>query len=239
MASCQDIELRLVELLREDPPKDLLIHLKDCPECGEKQQQWARLWNLMDRWEEEKPSNETIEPILSLVRGDLKREAAQRQRPVSTPSEAKVKAGSVWWASGIGVVLFSAIIASLLSIGSSIALGYGKAIQLSMRSLQALGLAGSLPEGAIFFVVGCLYSLLPLLLVGLIFGRIADGHRHRLRLSFWVVAIFLLVTLPYTVVECRNFSVGLALSLLAGVTAGAVIGSLGGFYLSGRKAALA
>jgi len=226
--------LRLVELLREDPPKDLLIHLKDCPECREKQQQWARLWNLMDRWEEEKPSNETIESILSLVRGDLKREAAQRQKPVSTLSEAKVKPGPVWWVSGIGVVLFAAIIASLLSIGSSIALHYGKAVQLSMRSLQALGLAGSLPEGAIFFVVGCLYGLLPLFWVALVVGRIANGRR--LPLSIWLVATFLLITLPYAVVECRTFGVTLALSLISGLAVGAVSGGVGGFYLGSRKA---
>jgi len=188
----------------------------------------------MDRWEEEKPSNETIESILSLVRGDLKREAAQRQKPVSTLSEAKVKPGSVWWASGIGVVLFSAIIASLLSIGSSIALHYGKAVQLSMRSLQALGLAGSLPEGAIFFVVGCLYGLLPLFWVALVVGRIANGRR--LPLSIWLVATFLLITLPYAVVECRTFGVTLALSLISGLAVGAVSGGVGGFYLGSRKA---
>jgi len=224
MVSCQDIELRLIELLREDLPEDLLAHLKSCPRCKEKREQWVQLWSFMGGWEESKPSVEVTESILSQIRGDLRREA-----------EARV--GLSWWTSGFGVVLISALVASLLSIGGSIVFHYGNAVELLKFALQQLEITAHLPVRTIFFVVGCLYGLLPLLLVGLIFGQLADGHR--LRLSLWVVAIFLLVTLPYTVVECRTFALSFTLSIIAGLTVGAVSGSVAGFYLPSRRTMVA
>ena len=236
MIVCQDVDLRLIELLVGDPPPDLLFHLKSCPGCREKRGKWSRLWGLMDRWEEEKPSGEIIESVLALVRADLRGEAAQRGRRKPSSLEAEAKSSPSWWASGVGVILISALIASLLSMGSSVALHYGKAVHLSQRAFQELGFLGYLPESAIFFLVGCLYGLLPLLLVGLILGRIAHGDRSSL--SFWVVAIFLLVTLPYTVVECRTFALSFALSLIGGLTVGALSGGVAGFYLASRRVAI-
>lgn len=223
MLSCEDLELRLMELLGEDLPEDLLAHLRSCPRCKEKREQWVRLWSLMGGWEESKPSIEVTEAILSQIRGDLRR-------------EAEAGAGLGWWASGFGVVLVSALVASLLSIGSSAVFHYGNAVEVFKFALQQLEISAYLPDGTIYFLVGCLYGLLPLAIVGLIFGRLADGHR--LRLSFWVVAIFLIGTLPYTVVECRTFALSFTLSIIAGLMVGAVSGSVAGFYLPSRRAVM-
>lgn len=237
MISCQDVDLRLIELLAGNPPPDLLFHLKSCPGCREKREKWAQIWSFMDRWEEEKPSDDIVEAIVSRVQRGLRTETAQgRQNPIHPQAETRATPGLGWWGSRVSVVLVSALIASLLSIGSSVAFHYGKAVQFIKFALQALEIPAYMPDSTIFFLVGCLYSLLPLLLVGLIFGRIADGHR--LRLSFWMVAIFLLVTLPYTVVECSSFALGLALSLIAGLAVGALSGSAAGLYLRSRWPAL-
>jgi len=222
MLSCEDLELRLMELLGENLPEDLLAHLKSCPRCKEKREQWIRLWSLMGGWEESKPSIDVTESILSQIRGDLR-------------SEAEASASPGWFTSGFGVVLISALVASLLSIGSSIALHYGNAAEFLRFALQQLEISAYLPVSTIFFVVGCLYGLLPLLLVGLIFGRAADGHR--LRLSLWVVVVFLLLTLPYTVVECRTLALSFTLSVITGLTVGALSGGVAAFYLTGRREA--
>jgi|GEM_PF-6248106 len=224
MVSCQDIELRLMELLGEDLPEDLLAHLKSCPRCKEKREQWIRLWSLMGGWEESRPSVEVTESILTEIRGDLRK-------------EGEVEANPSWWASGFGVVLISALVASLLSIGGSIAFHYGNAVKFIKFALQQLEISAYPPDSTIFFLVGCLYGLLPVVLVGLIFGRLADSHR--LRLSFWVVAIFLLVTLPYTVAECRTLALTFALSVIGGLTVGAVSGGVAAFYLPSRRAVIA
>lgn len=77
MATCEEIELRLLELLRERPPEDLIFHLQSCPNCREKQEQWVQIWTLMDQWEEEKPSDHVTESILSQARTSLRREEAR------------------------------------------------------------------------------------------------------------------------------------------------------------------
>ena len=80
MVSCQDVEERLIELLGEDPPSDLTLHLQSCPGCQEKRQEWAQLWSLMDEWEEEKPSWGVEASVLSRVREGLHREAKRKRR---------------------------------------------------------------------------------------------------------------------------------------------------------------
>lgn len=74
MVSCQELELRLIELITGDPPEDLICHLKSCPGCRTKHQQWAHLWTLMDQWDEEKPSDQVVESVLSQVRTGLRRD---------------------------------------------------------------------------------------------------------------------------------------------------------------------
>ena len=80
MVSCQDVEERLTELLGEDPPSDLFLHLQSCPGCQEKRQEWARLWSLMGQWEEEKPSREVETSTLSGVLEAIRREAKKKRR---------------------------------------------------------------------------------------------------------------------------------------------------------------
>jgi len=80
MVTCQDVEARLIELLEKNPPSDLALHLQSCPGCQEKRVRWARLWSLMDQWEDEKPSLEVGGAILSHVREAIRREAKKKRR---------------------------------------------------------------------------------------------------------------------------------------------------------------
>ncbi|HWP59797.1 MAG TPA: hypothetical protein VNL14_18035 [Candidatus Acidoferrales bacterium] len=177
----------------------------------------------MDTWQESRPSDTVTQSILLQIRGDLRREA----KPAT--------AGLGWSISGLGVALISALIASLLSIGSSIVLDYGSAAEFFKFALQQLDISLYPRDSAIFFIVGCLYGLLPLAFVGLLFGRLAGAQG--VRRGLWVVAIFLLITLPYVVVECRTFAFNLALSLITGLTLGAVSGGVAGCYLANRRPA--
>lgn len=77
MVMCEEVELRMLELLEADPPEDLIFHLKTCASCREKRDGWAQAWSLMDRWEEEKPSDQVVESTLSQVRSGLRREEAR------------------------------------------------------------------------------------------------------------------------------------------------------------------
>ena len=80
MVSCPDVEMRLLELLREEPPEELILHVRSCSSCQQKRTEWARIWSLMERWEEEKPSDHVEASILSEIRSGLRREEAKRRR---------------------------------------------------------------------------------------------------------------------------------------------------------------
>lgn len=202
--------------LSQSEALDFNNHMIQCRECRDELAALCKVWEVMGEWQDFEPGADLGNSVLTRI----KEEAGQ---------------SSNWLGSRVGLVLFSALAASLLSVGSSVALHYGKAVKLSRLALQELGTLGYLPDSAIFFLVGCLYGLLPLLVVGLIVGRMAEGG---LRLCSGVVAVFLLITLPYVAIECRTFGLGFALSLLSGLAIGAFSGSVGGFYLGSRRATL-
>lgn len=190
-------------------------HVSQCRGCGNELATLRRVWNLMGEWEDREAAAYLESTVLGRIRAE----------PQSQPVPS-------WLGDGITQILFSALIASLLSIVGSVLLGYGKAVRLSKLGLQELGILAYLPDSTIFFIVGCLYGLLPLLVVGLTLARIADGGG--LRLGLWVVALFLLITLPYVVIECRTFAVAFTLSLIGGLAVGAFSGSAAGLYLGNR-----
>src|SRR5713226_2843163 len=239
MVSCQDVETRLLELLTGELPEDIVLHLQSCYVCKERRLRWDYIWSLMDRWEEEKPSSETIESMVLQVREDLRREVAKKKRKSVVWSRMHPKESDRQWlgfrlsASDIRTIVFPALIASFLFIVSSVVLHYGKAVHLCKHVLQEFGIPVALPHATIFFVVGCFYGLLPLLLVGLIFGRTAKGHGFRQ--GFSVATLSLLIAVPYAAFACRTFAVPLAFSMITGLAVGAFSGSVGGFYLGSRR----
>lgn len=80
MVTCEEVELRLLELFGTDPPQDLTGHLESCPSCREKRDEWAHVWSIMGRWEEDKPSLKLDDSVCSEIRASLHREAATRRR---------------------------------------------------------------------------------------------------------------------------------------------------------------
>ena len=80
MVSCQDVEMRLLELLGGQMPEDLLSHLNSCAACRAKCEEWTGTWSLMDRWEEEKPSDHVEASIFDEIRSGLQRDEAKRRR---------------------------------------------------------------------------------------------------------------------------------------------------------------
>jgi len=80
MVSCQDVEIRLLELLGEEAPEELILHVRSCSSCQQRRDEWARTWSLMERWPEEKPSDHVEASILNEIRSGLRREEAKRRR---------------------------------------------------------------------------------------------------------------------------------------------------------------
>jgi len=80
MVSCQDVEMQLLELLGKEPPEELVLHVRSCPTCNQKRDEWARTWSLMDRWEDEKPSDQVEASMVLEIRSRLRREETKRRR---------------------------------------------------------------------------------------------------------------------------------------------------------------
>ncbi len=131
-------------------------------------------------------------------------------------------------------VPLAALLAVLLSVGFSTLLPYEAAARLCREALEGFFVASRLSDVATAFPVGVLYAALPVLLMGLLTAGL-NGRRPLVK-GGWTAALFVLVLTPYALAVCWALPAAFIGSLLAGLTAGAFTGGLGGFWL-GRRAA--
>lgn len=134
-------------------------------------------------------------------------------------------------------IAVAALLAAALSIGNSIFLPYEVAFQWCSRTLRAYALFADLSDTGFFFVTGIFYGLIPLLVVGLVSGRILRArplfHGTAASLAFTVL------TLPYVIIVCSALPGLFTLSLIGGITLGALSGGLGGFWTGTQRWRLA
>ncbi|MFN3477018.1 MAG: anti-sigma factor family protein [Candidatus Methylomirabilales bacterium] len=197
--------------------EELEEHLQGCLVCQEELEAYRRTWAALGIWEDVPPRPGLREELLARIGGEVVPSAPPRRERWS-----------------VRPLLWPALLAALLSVAASLFLPYERIIELCRLSLRSSGL--ELPEGGVYFLAGTLYGLLPLLLVGLLMGRGTPGRPPFQGLA--AGCLFALAILPYALVQCSTFGVGLALSLIGGMAAGAIGGSLGGFWLASKGLAL-
>lgn len=134
-------------------------------------------------------------------------------------------------------VPIAALAAVLLSVGLSTLVPYEAAARLCREALEGLPLASGLSDAASAFLVGILYAALPVLLMALFTARL-NGRRPLVE-GGWTAAVFVLLLTPYALAACWALPAAFIGSLLAGLTAGAFTGGLGGFWLGQRVPATA
>ena len=127
------------------------------------------------------------------------------------------------------LVAASAFVAALLSIVNAFLLPYEKAVALCGNALRSFEPLAGLPESSIYFLVGSAYGLGPLLLVGLVSGRLIRGRvlTHGLLSG----SLFVLLLTPYLIAACSDLAIPLITALLAGLVVGAVSGGMGGTWM--------
>lgn len=197
--------------------EELDEHLRGCRFCQEELEAYQRTWAALGAWEDVPPRPGLREELLARIAGEAVPAAPSRRERWS-----------------VRPLLWPALLAAALSVAASLFLPYERIIELCRLGLRSSGL--ELPEGAIYFLAGTLYGLLPLLLVGPLMGRGTPGRSPFQGLS--TGCLFVLAIFPYALVQCSTFGVGLALSLIGGMAAGAIGGSLGGFWLASKGLAL-
>jgi hypothetical protein len=117
-------------------------------------------------------------------------------------------------------------IAGLVAMGLSLALtgscSIGQALDYCRMSPGARHLFGGVQNQGLYFVLGSLYSLVPLLIATAFVGLKAP--RHPVVLGLMAGGVFVVLALPGILLQCGAFSVGVSLSWIFG----AVVGSLAG-----------
>ncbi|HLH78112.1 MAG TPA: hypothetical protein VKV28_15015 [Candidatus Binataceae bacterium] len=128
-------------------------------------------------------------------------------------------------------------IAGLLAMGLSLALtrscSIGQALDYCQMSPGVRHLFAGVQSQTLYFLLGSLYSLAPLLIATAIVG--IKAPRHPVVLGLMAAGVFVLLTLPAIVLQCGAFSVGISLSWIfgsvVGSLAGGSVGSLAGAVL--------
>lgn len=215
---CADARAEMTAYLAEElGPEDrarLEAHLAGCAPCRAELEAFRETWGTLGRLPAHIPAPELGARVLArATAGATPLRAGSLLRPLRVP--------------------IGALVAVLLSVGLSRLLPYEAAARLCREALEGLPLAGGLSDAAGAFLVGILYAALPVLLMALLTARL-NGRRPLVE-GGWTAAVFVLVLTPYALAVCWALPAAFVASLLAGLTAGAFTGGLGGFWLGRRE----
>lgn len=187
----------------------LQLHLRACPDCRTEAEALARTWEALGQL----PDTEVPPLVWNRIQAAL-------------PSASPVPRATAWAA-----VAATAALGLLLSIAASWLLPYERAVALCSETLRGL-LAASLPDPAMFFAVGLLYSLVPLGTAAAVAARrLLCGPGHP---GLVTGLVFTGLALPYVVIACIGLPVAFTAALMTGILAGALAGGSVGIWAGGR-----
>ena len=130
----------------------------------------------------------------------------------------------------VGIAGLAGMALSLTLTGSC---SIGQALDYCQMSPGVRHLFAGMQSQTLYFLLGSLYSLLPLLIATAIIGL--KGPSHPVVLGLMAGGVFVLLALPAILLQCGAFSVGVSLSWIfgsvVGSLAGGSVGSLAGAVL--------
>jgi len=181
------------------------MHLSSCERCR------RELMALRHTWEglADLPAPSLASALDRRILGAVAREAAGTQ-------------GGPVWARGWWGIALAACVAAAISLGGSLLLPYEIAFQWCSQALRTAPLFRGIPDASLFLVVGIVYGLLPLLAVGLWWGRRFPARP--LCHGAVAAAVFAGVVLPYALIVCSALPAPFSLSLVTGILLGALAG---------------
>lgn len=188
------------------PAEILQGHLSQCPSCRAEFEEWRRTWALLAAWADTEPPTHLDRAILAEVTVRAGRSASWLRRLAS---------GRVWAA---------AAAAAVLAVATSLFVPYQESLRFCERALGDAGVV--LPALALSFILGTLYTFLPLLVAVLPWVRL-KGSRWEMR-GATVGQAFAIIMVPYILVAC----IGLEATVTAGILLGTVTGALLGGAVS-------
>ncbi len=215
---CVDARAEMAAYLAEEIGPEVRVqldaHLAGCASCRAELEAFRETWWALGALPAPRPAPDLEARVLARTTGEaLPRRAWRLLQLLRVP--------------------IAALAAVLLSMGLSRLLPYEAAARLCREALEGLPLASGLSDAASAFLVGILYAALPVLLMALFTARL-NGRRPLVE-GGGTAAFFVLVLTPYALAVCWALPAAFIGSLLAGLTAGAFTGGLGGFWLGRRE----
>ncbi len=206
---CEPIRDEVVTLLQAGGgppwPERLAQHLEACEGCRAAAEDLSRTWAVLGQWPEAAPRQEIRARLVQKIRRQLVKE-------------------SVLTASGWTPAALAATVGVTVSLGLSFLIPYSL---LASWCRQALQVADSHP--AAFLVAGAAYGLPLALGAWLIQRRVLVGAIVG---SLEASLLFLLILVPYVILQCREFAPPLQVAFVSGLGGAAVLSSLAGFGLA-------
>jgi hypothetical protein len=214
---CHDAQAVMTAYLSDEVApverREFEAHLAGCAGCRDELTGFRHAWDRLGEWSAPALGAQ-IERDLLVRLGQEALPASPRLRPLAAT--------------------VAALAAVLLSVGASLFLPYERAFQLCSEALRGFGLFAGLPDSSLFFIAGAFYGMIPLLLVGLISGRLMGGDAPLFQGTATCLAFALLIT-PYVLIVCSALPGLFTAAILAGIGLGGLSGGLGGFWLGAHR----
>lgn len=217
--NCETTKTNIPSLLAEELPnhehKEMLLHMEECNQCRAEMAELEKTWKHLDRWEIKKPS------------------AAIKARVMTVAKEELTRAYMPWWSTFPRSVIFQIVLGALgFSMIIYLIFPYDKIITLCETFILNSVFFPYFPKGLIYFALGLLYGLVPISISGICFsGCIEDNPLVK---GLGVGAIFAAFLIPFFIVQCPQFEVGLIFIMSLGIIAGALSGGTGTLWVLSR-----
>ena len=210
--NCELIKANIPSLLTEELPADVrnsvLHHMEECDLCRQEYSDLEKTWALMDQWETEGPSSTIKARIMALAREELE--------------SVKI----TWWLSLARSFIFQTVFGALgFAVIIYLALPYNKIINLCETLILNETFLALFPRGMVYFILGLFYGLVPISVSSICFLK--TFKKNQMIMGLGASVIFAAVLVPFFILQCPGFEVGLIVIMALGILSGALSGGPG------------
>jgi hypothetical protein len=210
--NCELIKANIPSLLNEELPADernrVVRHIEECDSCRREMADFEKTWTLMDQWETGDPSTTIKTRTMAFAREELE--------------SVKI----AWWLSLARSFIFQTALGAL---GSSLiiylALPYNKIINLCETLILNEAFLALFPRGVIYFTLGLFYGLVPISISSICFLK--PFKKNQMLMGLGASVIFAAVLVPFFILQCPGFEVGLIVIMALGIVSGSLSGGTG------------
>jgi hypothetical protein len=216
---CELIKAYIPSLLAEELPADerkrVLRHMEECTVCHQEMAELEKTWALMDQWETEDPSTTIKTRVMAFAREEFE--------------SVKI----TWWLSFTRSYIFQTVLGALgFSMIIYLTLPYNKIINLCETLILNEAFLAIFPRGVIYFTLGLFYGLVPISISSICFLK--QFKKNKMIMGLGAGVIFAAFLIPFFILQCPGFEVGLIYIMTLGIVSGSLSGGTGTVWVLNR-----